>query len=90
MLSKKVEKTDKVTVSRKILIVHFVDHVKMGKSLDTRSHAAEGEVILGELISLSEHNDTFMRIDYKVKGEGKRDYAEFIPWAQVSKVIFEE
>lgn len=78
--------------SMKILIVHFINHPMIGKSLDPLSYITQGQSTPDSVMSLSDSGTGFLRIDHRVKRPSKevKDYAEYVPWAQVSKVIFED
>lgn len=71
-----------------ILIVHFVSHVAIGKALDVRTNLSQGQIVLGELISISLWNDSFLCLDYTSQSSGYQAYSELIPMAQVSKILF--
>ena len=76
----------------KILLVHFTNHALIGKSLELKSYVQQGEMLADSILTVTDSGNGFLRIDHKVKrpSDTNRDYAEHIPWAQVSKVIFED
>jgi len=80
------------TPKMKILIVHFVNFPMIGKSLEPTSYITQGQSTPDSVMSLSDSGLGFLRIDHRAKRPSKenKDYAEYVPWAQVSKVIFED
>lgn len=70
----------------KITVVRFNNPIAIGKELDMNSHLSDGASILGNPIALSKYDSTFLRVDFL----GAKKYSQFIPWAQVSTVLFEE
>lgn len=73
-----------------ILVVHFVSHVNIGKALDMRTNLSQGQIVLGECISISLWNDNFLCLDYTSQSGGYQVYSELIPMAQVSKILFKK
>lgn len=72
----------------KITTVHFVNPLPIGRELDTHNYLVNGMSILGSELTLSKYDDSFLRIDFR-RG-GSNGYSQFIPWAQVSTVLFEQ
>lgn len=75
---------------KKILVVHFVNHVLVGKALVPMSYMEQGHNTTDSICTLSDDDSGFLRIDHKMKVISNKDYSEHIPWQQISKVIFED
>ena len=86
-MSKKVEEKKN---EFEILVVYFVSHVNIGKSLDMRTNLSQKQIVLGECIDISLWNDSFLRLDYTSKESGYQSYSELVPMAQVSKILFKD
>lgn len=76
----------------KVLIVHFINHLPLGKSLETVSYLTQGQSLPDSVVSISYDGSQFLKLSHKVKRPSKenRDYVEYIPWQQVSKIIIED
>jgi hypothetical protein len=86
-MSKKVEEKKN---DFEILVVYFVSHVNIGKSLDMRTNLSQGQIVLGECVNIGLWNDNFLRLDYTNKSEGYQAYSELVPMSQVSKILFKQ
>lgn len=75
---------------QKIMVVHFNGNPPLGKSLEPRSHIAEGQVINEELVHITRFDDIFLRLDFSPKNTANKPYSEFVPLATVSKILFSE
>ena len=73
-----------------ILVVYFVSHVNIGKSLDTKTNLSQKQIVLGEVIDISLWNDNFLRLDYTSASGGFQAYSELVPMAQVSTILFKQ
>lgn len=72
----------------KITAVHFVNPLPIGRELDTHKYLVNGSRILGNVLDITKYDGMFMRISI-TNSRGER-YDQFIPWAQVATVLFEE
>lgn len=67
----------------KLSLVRFREAIHIGKALDLNSSLADGQKVLGDVVTLHYHDANFLRVDFE------SGYSTLIPWAQVTTVFYE-
>lgn len=71
-------------MSLKIKGVRFTEAIHVGKALDIQSYVEQGMSILGDKITLSKYDDTFLSIRFN------SGYRQLVPFSTVATIFIDE